>query len=341
MSKVLQLRIKDKSGKEVDSGRMEIKNLSSKSAELYFYGDIVSSTWDKWMSEDTCPQDVTDFLKELDGSENISIYVNSGGGDVFAGISIYNTLKRHQAKKTVYVDGLAASIASVIALAGDTVIIPSSAQFMIHKPWSWTYGNANDFRKFAETLDSVEESIINVYKDHLKEGVDIETIRQMVNDETWLTGDKAAEYFNVQISEEAPIAACADSEYFSKYKNVPKNLLNMSSKPNLKGMGSSEECVCSSCNHSENCQSSGAKCCICGNCSMASKCSKPGAAGCNCNACTMAQNNCCQPGEDNCMCDTCTNQDCKKGNMDKGGQMGAMAKSIELLKAKLALECEL
>lgn len=239
IAKILELKVKDKTGKERNSGRLEIRNQTGKSAELYFYGDIVSSTWGKWEAEDRCPQDVTDFLKQLDGNEDINIYVNSGGGDVFAGIAIYNTLRRNPANKTVYVDGLAASIASVIALAGDKVIIPATAQFMIHKPWSWTYGNANDLRKLADTLDSVEESIINVYKEHLREGVDIETIRQMVNDETWLTGDKAAEYFNIEVSDELKVVACV-SDYFSQYRNVPENLKNQRIVPLVDSKKSNE-----------------------------------------------------------------------------------------------------
>ena len=128
MNKILELKNKDlRTGKEKLVGKMEIKNQTNTSAELYFYGDIVSSTWSKWEKEDKCPQDVADFLNEIKNTNELSIYINSGGGSVFAGISIYNMLKRHSAYKTVYVDGLAASIASVIALAGDKVIIPATA----------------------------------------------------------------------------------------------------------------------------------------------------------------------------------------------------------------------
>ena len=222
VSKILELKNKDrKTGQEKVVGKMEIKNKLEDRADLFFYGDICSSTWGCWEDEDKCPQDVADFLKDLDNNKEINIYINSGGGSVFAGLAIYNQLKRHPANKTVYVDGLAASISSVIALAGDKVIIPKNAQFMIHKPWSWAIGNANDLRKTADSLDSCEQSILNVYEENLKGGVDIETIKQFVNDETWFTGEEAAKYFNIDVEEESELVACA-SEYFEKYKNIPR-----------------------------------------------------------------------------------------------------------------------
>lgn len=226
MNKVLELKNKNnKTGQEQIVGTIQIKNQSSNSAELYFYGDIVSSTWGKWEKEDKCPQDVSDFLNEVKDVKNLFIYVNSGGGSVFAGISIYNMLKRHSAYKTVYVDGLAASISSVIALAGDKVVIPATAQFMIHSPWTYAVGNASNFRKTADDLDKIETSIINVYKENLRDGVDIEEIIEMVHKETWLNGEEASKYFNVEVSDELEAVACV-SQYFNQYKNVPQNLMH-------------------------------------------------------------------------------------------------------------------
>lgn len=225
MNKILELKNKDlRTGKEKLVGKMEIKNQTNTSAELYFYGDIVSSTWSKWEKEDKCPQDVADFLNEIKNTNELSIYINSGGGSVFAGISIYNMLKRHSAYKTVYVDGLAASIASVIALAGDKVIIPATAQYMIHSPWTMAIGNATDFRKVADDLDKIETSIINVYKENLRDGVNIDEIIDMVHKETWLNGEEASKYFNIEVSNDVEAVACT-SDYFIQYKNVPKSLL--------------------------------------------------------------------------------------------------------------------
>lgn len=200
---------------------LKIKNQTNTSADLYFYGDIVSDWWGAWQDEDQYPDAIRTFLDGVKDVANLNVYVNSGGGSVFAGLAIYNMLKRHKANKTVYVDGVAASISSVIAMAGDRVIIPSNAFLMIHKPWSASYGNATDFRKMADDLDAIEEGILNVYKENLKEGVDIETIREMVANETWLNGAEAEKYFNIEVAESNGAAACA-SGYFTNYKKMPK-----------------------------------------------------------------------------------------------------------------------
>ena len=114
---------------------MTIKNQTDSSADLFFYGDIVSETWQsECYEEDMAPGDVKEFLDQLDGTENINIHINSGGGSVFGGIAIYNMLRHNNAHKTVYVDGLAASIASVIMMAGDEIVMPKNATVMIHKP---------------------------------------------------------------------------------------------------------------------------------------------------------------------------------------------------------------
>lgn len=200
----------------------KIKNATKEKAELYIYGDIVGSEWEKWTDSDTCPQDITSALKEHEGKD-LDIYVNSGGGSVFAGLAIYNQLKRFTGFKTVYVDGLAASIASVIALAGDKVIMPTNAFMMIHKPWTIGMGNSNDLRKTADDLDRIEQGILNVYEDNLKDGADMKQVKKLVDAETWLTGKQAAEIFNIEIGAENKAAACA-SDYFDRYINTPKEL---------------------------------------------------------------------------------------------------------------------
>ncbi|MEC0581918.1 Clp protease ClpP [Bacillus spizizenii] len=202
---------------------LKIKNQTDLAADIYFYGDIVSSEWGKWEDTDTCPEDVRAFLKQVEGVKNLNIYVNSGGGSVFAGLAIYNMLKRNSAHKTVYVDGLAGSIASVIAMAGDKIVIPSNAFLMIHKPWSMSMGNSNDLRKMADDLDLIEEGILNVYSENIKDGVDMEEIKQMVNDETWLNGKEASKYFNIDVAEENKLVACT-SDYFKNYEKLPKQL---------------------------------------------------------------------------------------------------------------------
>ena len=201
---------------------LEIKNFTDTTCDLYFYGDIVDSWLGAWEDTDQYPQAIKEFLDQAK-DKDINIYVNSGGGSVFAGMAIYNMLKRHKGYKTVYIDGLAGSIASVIALAGDKVIIPSNAYFMIHKPWCSSAGNSNELREMANTLDKIEEGIINVYSENLAEGANIEDIKAMVNDETWLTGIEASKYFNVEVSNSVQAVACV-SDYFDKYNKVPSDI---------------------------------------------------------------------------------------------------------------------
>lgn len=203
---------------------LEIKNFTDTTCDLYFYGDIVDSWSGAWDDTDQYPEAIKSFLDEAKGKD-INIFINSGGGSVISGMAIYNMLKRHKGYKTVYVDGLAGSIASVIALAGDKVIIPSNAYFMIHKPWCSSMGNSNDLREMANTLDKIEEGIINVYSENLREDVGIDVIKAMVNDETWLTGAEAAKYFNVEVADSVQAVACV-SDYFDKYNKVPSDISN-------------------------------------------------------------------------------------------------------------------
>lgn len=224
--KELKFYNKDRDGNTKVCGSMTIKNQTDSSADLFFYGDIVSETWQsEWYEDDMAPGDVKKFLDQLDGTENINIHINSGGGSVFGGIAIYNMLRCNNAHKTVYVDGLAASIASVIMMAGDEIVMPKNATVMIHKPsasYFFTTKNADDLRKDAESLDTCQEAIMQTYMTKAK--VDKEEIEQKVNDETWLTGEEAAELFDIKVEEANDAVACAGSSMFFCYKNVPTSL---------------------------------------------------------------------------------------------------------------------
>lgn len=203
---------------------LQVKNQTENTADIYFYGDIVSDSWSSyWEDESKCPEDIKSSLDEMQGKD-LNIYINSGGGHVFGGMAIYNMLKRFKGHKTVYVDGVAGSIASVIAMAGDKIVIPKTAYLMIHKPWACAMGNADEMRTMADTLDRIQVGILNAYEEKLKDGVNLETIEEMVNAETWLTGEMAKEYFNIEISEVDTLNyATFDG---SKYKNTPAELCN-------------------------------------------------------------------------------------------------------------------
>ena len=107
------------------------------------------------------PQQFANELKEIGNVRQINLHIHSPGGDVFDGIAIYNLLKNHPANKTVYIDGLAASMASVIAMAGDEVIMPENAMLMIHKPWGIQGGDAEELRKYADLLDKGGKYVID------------------------------------------------------------------------------------------------------------------------------------------------------------------------------------
>lgn len=220
------INFKNKANKTV--GKLEIKNINGNSS-IRFDGDIVDSDWDKWNDTDSCPSDVLEALNGLTG--DLDIYINSGGGSVFSGMSIYNILSRYKGNKTVYVDGLAGSIASVIAMAGDKIVMPKNSFLMIHKPLCMVGGNANDFRKMADTLDTIEQGIINVYATKLKDGANIDDIKSMVNNETWLTGEQAQQYFNIEVSAANNAIAFIRKNDFENYLNdklqEPKPVKNL------------------------------------------------------------------------------------------------------------------
>ena len=235
MAKILELQKKDKKGKCRTVGSIEIKNQTEAAADLYFFGDINSESlgeWQKYYPDDKAPKDVQDFLDQLDGVSKINVHINSGGGSVFGGIAIYNILKRHNAEIVVYVEGLAASIASVIAIAGDIIIIPANAQMMIHKPSSITWGNADDMRKEADILDGCQKVILNTYMQHAKDGVTAEEINALIDAETWKNGEEWQEFFDIEVSEKSQATAC-ESEYFDKYNNLPDKLKGQSEPPQL------------------------------------------------------------------------------------------------------------
>jgi ATP-dependent Clp protease protease subunit len=195
--------------------------------ELMIYGPIASETW--WGDEVTPLQ----FKAELDGLGDITelnLYINSDGGDVFAGQAIYSMLKRHKAKVVVHVDGLAASIASIIAMAGDVVHMPCNAMLMIHNPMTYAAGNSAEFRKIADTLDKIAEGSIAVYKE--KTGLSENKLIEWMDAETWFSAKDALKYgFADVIDEEKQIAASADGKFIlmnglkmdlARYKNPPE-----------------------------------------------------------------------------------------------------------------------
>jgi ATP-dependent Clp protease protease subunit len=171
--------------------------------ELLLYGEISDSSW---FGDEVTPMQFKAGLDALGDISTLNIYINSPGGDCFAGQAIYSMLKRHKAFKTVYIDGLAASMASVVACAGDKVIMPVNAMFMVHNPWTIALGNANDFRSMADTMDKIGESSIAVYT--AKTGMKAADVKQIMDDETWMSAQDAFDLgFCDEIEDAVQVAA--------------------------------------------------------------------------------------------------------------------------------------
>lgn len=184
-----------------------------KEADVFIYDDIgmwgiTAQDFVKDLSEITAPQ--------------INSRINCRGGDVFEGVAIYNALKNHEAKVVSHIESLAASIASIIALAGDEVHIADNAFYMIHNPYSWAVGDADAMRRAAGMLDKVTDSLIKTYTN--KTGKESEEIKQLMADETWFTAEEAREIgFADAITEEDESATALASFDLSVFNNVPQH----------------------------------------------------------------------------------------------------------------------
>ncbi len=161
-------------------------NTNDDEAELQLYGYISEYSW--W-DDDVTPKQFLKELKDLGNKSRITVRINSGGGDVFAAHAIATNLKDHPAEIIVKIDGIAASAAVLIALAGNKIMIAASNYMMIHKPSSIAWGNADNMRKMAETLDVIQEGIVNGYMARTKK--DRKTLDKLINEETWMTGEEA------------------------------------------------------------------------------------------------------------------------------------------------------
>lgn len=200
-----------------------IKAKAADTAEISIYDEI--GFWG--VSAASFAQDLKDCGNNL---KQINLHIHSPGGDVFDGIAIYNLLKNHPANVTVYIDGLAASMASVIAMAGNEVIMPENAMMMIHKPWGIQGGDADDMRKYADLLDKVENTLIPAYAS--KTGKTPEELAEMLTAETWLNGKECVEQgFADKLAEPLVAMASIKSRKLEDYENMPKAMKDMLFKP--------------------------------------------------------------------------------------------------------------
>lgn len=163
------------------------KNSASQVPELILEGEIASETW--WGDEVT-PKIFKDELNKHKGKD-IDVWINSPGGDVIAGSQIYTMLKEHTGKVNVKIDGLAASSASFIAMAGDSIKMSPTAMMMIHLPSTFDWGDKKDFQKTIARLEEVEAAIINAYE--LKTKLPRDELSKMMENEMWMNAYRAKE----------------------------------------------------------------------------------------------------------------------------------------------------
>lgn len=182
--------------KEKIDFRLEAKETETK-AIVYLYGDIVDEQPRDWWSgeelegEFIIPKKVREIFEEIEKDE-VELHINSYGGSIFASVSIFNYLKTLDKNITVIVDGLAASGASLIAMAGAKLKMPRNTTLMIHRASSYAWGNCVELRKIADTLEKLDNAtVFETYKSKFK-GTD-EELKNLIDTETWLTAEEAFE----------------------------------------------------------------------------------------------------------------------------------------------------
>lgn len=198
-------------------------------AQIDIFGQIVS---EKLFDEETSASSFRDSLKSLGDVSTINLSINSGGGSVWDGVAIYNMLKSHKATVNVYVEGLAASIASVIAMAGDTITMRSGSMMMVRMPFTIAQGNAEEMRKTADALEKTGNNIVDIYSS--RTGISSDDIRNIMNDETWLSAEEAVEQgWATKLDKKEAVMNSVPKEILGRFSNVPKNVLARVEKKTL------------------------------------------------------------------------------------------------------------
>lgn len=191
----------------------DIKAKANESAEISIYDEIGRYG----VSASTFNYDLKAIGKKCD----LTVHINSPGGSVFDGMAIYNILKNHQGNVDVVVDGIAASMASIIAMAGNSITIPENAFLMIHNPMSGlAYGESKDLRKHADFLDQIAASMAEIYAE--RSGKSIEDVKAIMDAETWMTGPQAvSEGFADATSDAVALSAKYD---LKQYASIPQSV---------------------------------------------------------------------------------------------------------------------
>lgn len=213
---------------------LKIVNLSDTAAAMYLYGQILDDRYKSWVTWDeeedargyVFPTDVKKELESLKG-KTIDLYINSPGGHVNAGMAIANILARHDSKTVAHNDGEVASIAVMPYMACDIREMAINTTLMVHPPSvGFVSGNAYDLRKYAEALDTVEQSIINMLLEVKNDGVSDDDIISDVKDETWYTAEQAAAKYDITVVPAHAEAVAYAGDPMGMFKNMPDFVKN-------------------------------------------------------------------------------------------------------------------
>ncbi|TXR66941.1 head maturation protease, ClpP-related [Bacillus sp. AR18-7] len=201
--------------------RFEVLNsANTEETDLYMYGSISAYSWYDGISSSK----VREQLKNVT-AKTINVHINSGGGDVFESIAISNLLKNHSATIVVHIDGLAASGASVIAMAADKIVMPKNTMMMIHKAWTYAAGNAEGLRKVADRLDKIDNAVTESYTSRfVGEKSELESL---LAEETWLTAEECKTFgFCDEISDEIVIPEDNEEDDNEELEPAKAKILN-------------------------------------------------------------------------------------------------------------------
>ena len=174
--------------------KFAFQKVDENNTELFIYGEIrKKDIWDMFFGDDdtrTGAFEFKDALAEID-TPNLTVRINSMGGSVSEGLAIYNLLNDFKGNVTTIVDGFACSAASVIFMAGDKRIVPESGLLMIHNAWGYAEGDSNAMKKYAEDLEKITQPSVNIYCS--KTGLEESKVKEMMDEETWITSQEALE----------------------------------------------------------------------------------------------------------------------------------------------------
>ncbi|ACJ81545.1 head maturation protease, ClpP-related [Bacillus paranthracis] len=199
---------------------------NGKTADVFIYGEITKYAWEEYgeVSSITFKNELDELGDDI---ETINLYINSPGGSVFETMAIIAMLQRHQAKVISYIDGIGASCASVLPMISDKIIMYANSMMMIHNAWTYASGNANQLRKAADDIERINQSMVQHYLTRAGDKLDEDTLKQLLDAETWLSAEEAMNYgLCDEIISENNAAACLDEKWMKEYKNVPQQLVN-------------------------------------------------------------------------------------------------------------------